>query len=285
MCRGFSDILTALMRCLRVVLFAGFLFSSCAHLRPSSQDLQLMATTHQLLSYAIPNGDRVSVRVQNGTVYLADAHDAEKLVVLRAVFGIRGVRVIVMDGVKYTRKQLLLETVFGAAVGAIGGIGKLAPPIPSVSLWPPPQPSAIYEIPRAVNMPESLAPTIDAVQQTVRQAGYPISTWFPVPTGAAIITPLEQTDAEGYPRAGESRWSSEVPPLRSTDLHSYAKALLTARVGYYRVLVIVITSYPLQTGARLSAAEMNALAPWLARQVLSLNPMNSGCPRPTGCGY
>lgn len=145
--------------------------------------------------------------------------------------------------------------------------------LPALLPWPPPTPSAQVVLDRRVlnhRKPglTTLGQLDDTLQQALTAAGYSANSYWGVPHGFALITPLEQTDASGRPLAASVRWASKIAEMKTFSLSEYLKALFTAPSGHFRVLVFVASSQPfspsgaremLQTIQRWSSGGLNVL--------------------------
>ena len=84
--------------------------------------------------------------------------------------------------------------------------------------------------------------------------------YFGVPDGFAVVTRLEQTDSRGVPLSNEARWSAGIVLLKSFSIEEYLRALLTSPPGYFRIIVLVISSKPFNfSGAR---ARLDTIEQW-----------------------
>jgi hypothetical protein len=126
-----------------------------------------------------------------------------------------------------------------------------------------------------------VALTNGQVEGKIRQAldaqGYVERSYYAVPEGFAIVTRLEQFEADGTSKQPPARWAASVGPLRKFSLGEYLAALFEATPGYYRVIVFIVTPIPFaQADAKVSQEQA---ARWL----------NSGAnvlPRPVAdCPY
>ena len=120
--------------------------------------------------------------------------------------------------------------------------------------WPPPRASARYVIPAEL-LPRPSADTsqLKALDQCLSHAiescGYSERGYFKVPGGFALVTRIEQVDADGNPVA-DRRWVLELSPVRRFSLEDYLRALLTAPRGYYRMFAFIVTSESFTEGDR-----------------------------------
>jgi hypothetical protein len=86
----------------------------------------------------------------------------------------------------------------------------------------------------------SLGTVAQAIESAFQEAGYGEKSYYSVPGGFAMASQIEQINQDGSPKDSMYRWSSETPRIRTLD--AYLNALFTAPLGYYRVIVFVITS-------------------------------------------
>jgi hypothetical protein len=92
--------------------------------------------------------------------------------------------------------------------------------------------------------------------------GYVERSYYAVPEGFALVTRLEQINADGTPKMQPQRWSVEAPRLASFSLSGYLSALFQAAPGYYRLIVFIVTPVPFyQVDAQITGATAER---WLA---------------------
>lgn len=135
--------------------------------------------------------------------------------------------------------------------------------LPTLLPWPPPTPSTKVVLSSVETPPwnrrfRTLGDVDETIERALRRAGYSDRSYYGVPEGFAIVTPLEQTRANGRPLKGDARWSVAVSGMKAFSVEEYLRALFTAPVGFYRVLAFVTTSEAFApTGglARLSTVE------------------------------
>jgi hypothetical protein len=131
------------------------------------------------------------------------------------------------------------------------------PPFP----WPPPQASATDVVPRTLfqaagAQPPLLGDVNNRLVAALESSGYVGKSYFAVPDGFALVTQLEQINADGTSRPVPDRWAANVGTLHSFSLSEYLKALFTANVGHYRIIVFVLTPHPFsQADAKVSREE------------------------------
>jgi hypothetical protein len=114
-------------------------------------------------------------------------------------------------------------------------------------LWPPPRYSAYGELPRRFfkappNEPVHLAGVEQTLVTALGSCGYDRRQYYSVPEGFAMVTRLEQINSDGTSKQPPERWACEVQPLGRFSLVEYLKALFTAPVGRYRLIVFMVTS-------------------------------------------
>lgn len=121
------------------------------------------------------------------------------------------------------------------------------PPAPAIVLpefpWPPPRASA-QAVLNIGGPPGTLGLLDRDLSIVLENSGYDERSYFAVPGGFALVTRLEQTEADGRPKDGDERWAITVGPLQEFSLSAYLKALFTANPGYYRVLAFIISATP-----------------------------------------
>jgi hypothetical protein len=142
----------------------------------------------------------------------------------------------------------------GAVAGRpVAGVRSSPPQDPSVWLpalfpWPPPESSSRVvlgrdDFVRSGRPVETLADIDDALTSALKRTGYSGYSYWGVRDGFALVTPIEQTNAEGAPLDGVARWSTQIAEMKEFTLAEYVRALLTAPAGYFRVIVFVITPH------------------------------------------
>jgi hypothetical protein len=115
--------------------------------------------------------------------------------------------------------------------------------------WPPPRASALVVIPSDLLYISGRAPTtLGEINQkllsALSTAGHLSYSYYVIPDGFAVATRLEQINSDGFPLAGDQRWSEKLDPVRALSLASLGRAIFLSRAGYYRVVVFMVTSAP-----------------------------------------
>ena len=154
---------------------------------------------------------------------------------------------------------------------------------PSFS-WPPPHASATTVLPRDILVKNNKKKTLSHINHILSKAleanGYNDKSYYSAPEGFVLVTKLEQINADGSPKDPPARWLIDVPPLTSFSLESYMKALFSAKIGYFRLLVFTVTSMPFrQTEESISRSAalkwlsngLNVLPSEIGKQSFSLN--------------
>ena len=91
--------------------------------------------------------------------------------------------------------------------------------------------------------------------------GYYDRSYYAVPDGFAIVTRLEQMQADGSSKTPPDRWSVEYKPVAGFSLSSYLRALFTADPGFYRIIVFVVT--PQSFSQRPTGVSQDEAMQWL----------------------
>ncbi len=79
----------------------------------------------------------------------------------------------------------------------------------------------------------------------LNSAGYYGSRYLSAPGGFAVVTQLERIDADGDPVAEAQRWTPEgAAASGGWTLTGYLRALVSAPVGYFRVIAVVVSDQP-----------------------------------------
>lgn len=137
------------------------------------------------------------------------------------------------------------------------------PPAMPAFPWPPPRASATQIIPLEFFVgDEGQMPTLgfaaERIEAALGTAGYYERSYFHAPEGFALATRLERINGDGTPKAGSERWLIEMTPVSVFSPYEYLRALFTARPGYYRIIVFVVSTPFSQSPETISreAAEM-----------------------------
>jgi len=113
--------------------------------------------------------------------------------------------------------------------------------------WPPPQASATEVIPRKLleveRGPTWLRDVDRRISEALEENGYYENSYYGVPAGFAVVTKMEQMEADGTAKQGPQRWILKALPLAPFSLRAYLAALFHATPGHYRVIVFVVTPY------------------------------------------
>lgn len=134
--------------------------------------------------------------------------------------------------------------------------------------WPPPEASAAARIPTHCLISNPLFPTsLDVVSQNLETAldltGYTERSYYAVPGGFALVTRLEQFNADGTSKQPPNRWSVKVMPPKIFSLSTYLKALFTAEEGHFRIIAFIVTSAPFRQNADTDIDRKEAME-WLS---------------------
>jgi hypothetical protein len=109
--------------------------------------------------------------------------------------------------------------------------------------WPPPRFSSRSELSRDYFANDAfLGEVADTLELALEHAGHVEWSYYSVPKGFALATRLENLEADGSPKS--DRWASTVGLGRDFSIADYLRALFTAPAGYFRIIVLTVTSEP-----------------------------------------
>lgn len=120
----------------------------------------------------------------------------------------------------------------------------ITPEIPSFQ-WPPPQASAMQNLPREFFASAKFLRDVESkLSAALTSSGYATPSHYAVPGGFALVTQLEQINDNGTPKSPPNRWATiTVRPTHFT-LAEYLTALLRANPGRFRIIVFIVTTKP-----------------------------------------
>ena len=133
------------------------------------------------------------------------------------------------------------------------GVDRASPssllPAPSFP-WPPPSASAIEVISRPLLETQAgqtrLRDVADRITGALQRNGYNEHKFYQFPGGFALVTRMEQMEADGTSKANSERWILDnSSTLEQFSVTAYLRALFTASPGYYRVFVFIVTTNPI----------------------------------------
>ncbi len=118
--------------------------------------------------------------------------------------------------------------------------------VPGLS-WPLPAPSGRIVLPSqtgawAQQRGLTLGDVAGQVQAAMTAAGYLERSYFPVPEGFALVTRVEQIEADGAPKAAPARWNVESPGAGDSFFTKVLKGMTGAPSGLYRMFIFVVTT-------------------------------------------
>lgn len=125
-----------------------------------------------------------------------------------------------------------------------------APELPQFP-WPPPAPTSFRTLPAGLvtsGPGDSLGLIFDRLKQALLSIeGEQWSVYAIGQDGFAVVTKLEAIEPDGRPKPLPDRWMapSDRVPSRITGIADYLRALLFARPGRYRFLVLAVTGLPI----------------------------------------
>ena len=109
---------------------------------------------------------------------------------------------------------------------------------------PPPAPSASHDLTDFFKESQYLGDISEKLIRALETYGYYENRFFHVKNGFALVTRIEQFNADGSCRSGKSRWS--IRPVREETFSwgkylNYLKSLFIADVSYFRVFAFIVT--------------------------------------------
>lgn len=122
---------------------------------------------------------------------------------------------------------------------------------------PIPTPSAIVEVP--IVLPEN--PSFGTVEQKLASAlklcGYSNLNYRKYKDGFAIFTGIEHINSEGLPLASNDRFSPKKAIFfKDPSFFSFFKSLFTARIGYSRIIVFLVSDESISMDGVASRSEV-----------------------------
>lgn len=148
----------------------------------------------------------------------------------------------------------------------------MAPPLSTNALpaseipnfpWPPPEASATANLPPDFFKNANVIGDVNKkLSSALLACEYADTSYYAVPGGFALVTRLEQINADGTPKLSPDRWSVIPAHLASFNLADYIKALFGANPGRFRIIVFIVTQHPFsQATAAVSREEAMAWLP------------------------
>ncbi len=111
--------------------------------------------------------------------------------------------------------------------------------------WPPPKASSKEVIPRKLLAQKVSKPTIKDIDtnitEALRKIGHGEYSYFWIPAGYALVTRLEKIQNNGMPKPEIERWEVKSGEWNDISLRQYLQGLFTAKQGFYRLIVFVIS--------------------------------------------
>jgi hypothetical protein len=112
-------------------------------------------------------------------------------------------------------------------------------PIPAFKLHGCPRP---FHFPQEVIANCATLADVDRLlQRAMQELGYDRHGYFHVPNGFAILTPIEQIEANGSALEGQDRWEDYPVGTDYRGILDYLSSLLKPREGYFRLFVFVVS--------------------------------------------
>jgi len=138
--------------------------------------------------------------------------------------------------------------------------------------WPPPQASSKETISPELLTQELSNPTLGDIDshltKALRQMGHTEYSYFAIPDGYALVTRIEKIKNDGTPKSGSERWEANLDSMNDFSLADYLKSLFTAKKGYYRIIVFIISQR--EWGESSSIVTENEAMMWLRQGFVRL---------------
>jgi hypothetical protein len=111
----------------------------------------------------------------------------------------------------------------------------------------------------------------------VRSMGFSEIAYFPYRNGFAMVTRVEQIDAQGLPLPPPNRWSASIANLIKTGGVQWWKALVVPTPGHFRVTIFVVDNQPISADGGTAGEESiqklllgpNALSPEITNRPIN----------------
>ena len=145
---------------------------------------------------------------------------------------------------------------------------------------PPPEASVWEVLPNELFLASAEASiTLGDVDRILSEAldgqGYTSRAYYPLERdgkrveGFALVTRMEQISEDGAPKKVPHRWAAEVLPMEGFSLTRLIERLFSAEVGYFRIIVFVVTPEFFAQG---DPIEREAAMEWLKKGLNKLPP-------------
>ncbi len=126
-----------------------------------------------------------------------------------------------------------------------------------------PIPSAMMEIERSIFARTTEKITLGDINGKICDAlasnGYDDKTYYCVPDGFALVTHIEQINEDGTSKQPPDRFSLKFSPYNVFSISSYWHALLNAPIGYFRLIIFVVSNKTITPKGALLEAKAKAL--------------------------
>ncbi len=107
--------------------------------------------------------------------------------------------------------------------------------------FPPPSPSASYDLTDFFTGYNNYGGVAQKIRNALDINGYYEQRYYHLKSGFALVTQLEQFNADGSSKNPPARWSAKTVRNETFSWLDYVKALFRADVGRFRVFVFVVT--------------------------------------------
>lgn len=148
------------------------------------------------------------------------------------------------------------------------GVGVVATDAPLLP-WPPYSPSSRGDITGLYSRYSTYGGIDAAISKRLASFGYAERSYFAIPNGFAVLTPLEQIDGQGKPVLTD-RWVGRFTGPVQVDFASYVRQLLSGRHGRYRTFLFLVSDTDFAPEPDVMGSD--AVKRWERGGAMTLNP-------------
>lgn len=119
-------------------------------------------------------------------------------------------------------------------------------PVPRPSAWSPPLDTSFAS--STGNKPPTFGDIESALNKMLTKAGYDSELYYPFPCGFALVTRIEQTDANWTPLPPPARFSFQTVTENKWSIQSIIEQFVRAKPGFYQIIVFIVSEVPIKVG-------------------------------------
>jgi hypothetical protein len=111
----------------------------------------------------------------------------------------------------------------------------------------PPLTGVKYTLPaKFFNGSKNLGQVEEILSKKLDEAKYWERSFYDYPAGFVLVTKIERIHQDGTPFPEPQRWDSQLRVDPSADFWGFLRGSFWAPIGYYRVMVFIVTAHPVQ---------------------------------------